>query len=121
MFIITSGRGRVALVLMVLGYFAVRGAFAHLRSSFYYETHVLTINGIGLLMAGLIGFAYACYLYKCPPDGGIVRLKDPKTEAYRPIESSSHEISGIPVGLLGPILMIIGIGMWVWEYFHPKF
>ena len=62
---------------MVLGYFAVRGAFAHLRSSFYYETHVLTINGIGLLMAGLIGFAYACYLYKCPPDGGIVRLKDP--------------------------------------------
>jgi hypothetical protein len=121
MFIITSGKGRATLVLMAPGYLAVRGAFAYLRSSFYYETHVLTINGMGLLLAGLIGFAYACYLYKHPPDGETVKLKDPKTGVFRPVEPISHEISGIPIGMLGTLLMIIGIGMWIWEYLHPKF
>jgi hypothetical protein len=118
----TTGKGRVAAILIAISFLAARGVFAFLHaSSYYYATHVLTINGICAIVSGVVCLAYAYYLHKNPPEDDRVRLRDPKTGEFRPLEPISHDISGIPIELIGPLLIIVGIGTWLWEYFHPKF
>ena len=120
MFVTTAGKGKVAAILIVVSFLGARGVFAYLRSPSYYKSHVLTINGVCFIISGLVGFAYAYFLHKNPPKDDRVRLRDPKTGEFRPIEPISHDIAGIPIELIGPLLVIFGVGMWVWEYFHPK-
>ena len=121
MFVTTAGKGKVAAMLIVLSFLAARGVFAYLKPPSYYKAHVLSINGICFIVAGLVCFGYAYYLHKNPPKDDRVRLRDPKTGEFRPLEPISHDISGIPLELLGPLIVTFGIGVWAWEFFRGRF
>lgn len=122
MFFITfSGRGNIALLLILLGYGATRGVFSYFSLPSYYEWHVLTVNGVSTIVSGLVCLAYAYYLHKNPPKVDSIKLRDPKTGEFRSIAPPmNHSILSMPIELLGPLLAIVGVSMWLWDVFHPK-
>ena len=117
----TKGRGRAAFAMMFAVYLIVVEAFNHFKSSFYMETHLFSVNGIALIAAGTVCFGYACLLIARPPKDSRLKLRDPNTGEFRPLEPMSHEVYGVPIELLGPLLILLGGALWAWEWFHPAF
>ena len=118
----TTSRGRVALIFIIVSFLATRWIFDWRHpSSYYQEVHAFAIHGVCAMVSGTICIAYAWYLHRHPPSDDQVRLRDSKTREFQPLKPIHHDIAGIPIEIIGPVLFLSGIGMCVWEHFHPKF
>jgi hypothetical protein len=109
--IIWSRLGFLVAVFVFGAAIACNLAFDHLYGNGYYSTHKWTI-GVAMLIAAAPSWFVGRAL-RGKSDQVVI---DKETGKEFVLDRNSHSLFFVPMHFWGPILVVIGVGLCVWEF-----